>query len=197
MRGITGVPLQSYTSPHWGWTNEHPGFWFPLTHPVPLSPAGDQLCLGARWLPAIYRQQVWSHHRLQQPLHQHHGGLPWQRPPLTFRLHIDTQTTHPPHITPPPPPLSASLVTSQLPLKHISSESTSGIRGSVIREAFRVSSVPANRHPCVLFLCLWRGFLQPLICAVQKILSLIGFLRNSKLLIHANIQIQVSSAYRL
>ena len=34
-----------------------------------ICPPGDQLRLGARWLPAIYRQQVWSHHRLQQPLH--------------------------------------------------------------------------------------------------------------------------------
>lgn len=43
----------------------------------PPSPPGDQLCLGARWLPAIYGEQVWSHHRLQQSLHQHHSRFPW------------------------------------------------------------------------------------------------------------------------
>lgn len=96
--------------------------------------AGDQLCLGARWLPAIYGQQVWSHHRLQQPLHQHHGGFPWRHPSLTSRLHINTQSTPPTTSTathsathPSVERLgvlqrSASLVTSQLPLKHISSE---------------------------------------------------------------------------
>lgn len=116
--------------------------------PVSLSPPGDQLRLGARWLPAIYGQQVWSHHRLQQPLHQHHGGFPWRRPPLTFRLHINTQSTHPPHITPLPYPSldrltvlkrSASLVTSQLPLKHISTEPTSGIRGLGVQSSERLS----------------------------------------------------------
>lgn len=78
---------------------------FPPSNRPSRSPSGDQLCLGARWLPAIYRQQVWSHHRLQQPLHQHHGGFPWRRSPLTFRLHINTQSTHLPLPLPPSPPL--------------------------------------------------------------------------------------------
>lgn len=77
-----------------------------LTFPAP--PAGEQLRLGTRRLPALHGQQVWSYHRLQQPLHQQHGGFPWRRPSITFRLHTSTQT---------PLKRSTSLVTSQLPLK--------------------------------------------------------------------------------
>lgn len=61
-----------------------------LTFPAP--PAGEQLRLGTRRLPALHGQQVWSYHRLQQPLHQQHGGFPWRRPSITFRLHTSTQT---------------------------------------------------------------------------------------------------------
>lgn len=75
-----------------------------------------------------------------------HGDVP----PLTFRLHINTQSTHPLPLPLPPsptPPLdritvlncSASLVTSQLPLKHISTEPTSGIRGLGVQSSERLS----------------------------------------------------------